>query len=50
MNCVIPCKDCYGKLINAGIVEIVVNDARVYDEHTQYLIDNSTIKIRRFKL
>lgn len=50
MNCVIPCKNCYGALINAGIVEIVVDNTIIYDKHTQYLIDNSTIKIRRFEL
>jgi dCMP deaminase len=50
MNCIIPCKNCFGTLINAGIVEIVVDDTKVYDQHTQYLIDNSNIKIRRFEL
>lgn len=50
MNCIIPCKSCYGLLINAGIVEIVVDDTKVYDKHTQYLIDNSSIKIRKFNL
>ena len=50
MNCIIPCKNCFGTLINAGIVEIIVDDIKVYDEHTQYLIDNSDIKIRRFEL
>jgi dCMP deaminase len=49
MNCIIPCKNCYGALINAGIVEIVVDDITVYDNHTQYLIDNSSIKLRRFE-
>ena len=50
MNCVIPCNKCYGALINAGIIEIVVDDTEVYDKHTQFLIDNSKIKIRRFEL
>jgi dCMP deaminase len=50
MNCVIPCKNCFGALINVGIVEIVVDDVRVYDTHTQYLISNSSIRIRRFEL
>ena len=50
MNCLIPCKNCFGALINAGVVEIVVDDTKVYDKHTQYLIDNSIIKIRRFSL
>jgi|GEM_PF-818625 len=50
MNCIIPCKNCFGALINAGIVEIVVDNVTVYDKHTQFLIDNSTIKIRKFEL
>ena len=50
MNCIIPCKNCFGTLINAGIVEIVIEKTTAYDKHTQYLIDNSDIKIRRFEL
>lgn len=50
MNCVIPCKDCFGTLINAGIIEVVVEETKVYDKHTQFLIDNSTIRIRKFEL
>ena len=50
MNCVIPCKNCFGTLINAGIVEIVVDNARPYDKHTQFQIDNSNILIREFEL
>lgn len=50
MNSVIPCNKCFGTLINAGVAKIVVDDVKVYDMHTQYLIDNSTIKIRRFEL
>ena len=50
MNCIIPCKNCFGALINAGIVEIVVDNVTVYDKHTQFLIDNSNIKIRSFQL
>jgi len=50
MNCIVPCKNCFGTLINAGIIEIVVDEINVYDKHTQYLIDHSSIKIRRFEL
>lgn len=50
MNSVIPCKNCFGALINAGVVEIVIEDVKVYDRHTQFLIDNSYIEIRRFEL
>ena len=49
MNCVIPCEPCFGKLINAGIVEIVVDDITVYDRHTDFLMSNSDIIIRSFK-
>ncbi len=50
MNSVIPCKNCFGTLINAGIIEIVVDEAKAYDKYTQFLIDNSSIKIRSFEL
>lgn len=50
MNCIIPCKNCFGLLINAGIDEIVVDNIEVYDKHTAYLINNSDITIRRFDL
>jgi len=46
----VPCKNCYGTLINAGIVEIVVEKVEVYDKFTQFLIDNSDIKLRKFNL
>ena len=50
MNSCIPCKNCYGTLINAGIIEIVVEKVEVYDKFTQFLIDNSDIKLREFNL
>lgn len=50
MNSIIPCKNCFGTLINAGIVEIVVEEVKVYDKYTQFLIDNSDIKLRKFEL
>jgi len=50
MNSVIPCQKCYGTLINAGITNIVVDIDKVYDKHSQFLIDNSNIPIRSFSL
>jgi dCMP deaminase len=50
MNSVISCQKCFGTLINAGIVELVVLKSTVYDQHTQFLIDNSCIEIREFNL
>ena len=50
LNSVIPCKNCFGTLVNAGVAEIVVDKAETYDAHTQFLIDSSNVKIRRFEL
>lgn len=50
MNSVIPCQKCFGTLINAGVVEIVIESKTTYDIHTKFLIDNSKIKIREFTL
>ena len=50
INSVIPCQKCFGTLINAGVTEVVVDDTKLYDRHTQFLIDNSNIKIRKFEL
>ena len=50
MNSVIPCKNCFGTLINAGVVEIVVDKTDMYDKYTEFIINNSTIKIRPFNL
>jgi len=50
MNCIIPCKSCFGALINAGIKEIVLDEIKYYDAHTKFLKDNSDIIIRKFNL
>ena len=50
MNSVIPCQKCYGTLINAGIAEIVVDVDKLYDPHTQFIINTSDIEIRSFEL
>ena len=49
MNSVIPCKNCFGALINAGIVEVVVSDAKPYDVHTAFIMDSSNIKLKEFE-
>jgi len=50
MNSILPCKNCFGTLINAGIVEIVVNKLKFYDKYTEFLANNSHIKLREFDL
>jgi len=49
INFVLPCKDCFSTLINAGIKEIVVAKYTLYDSY-KYIISNSNIKIREFQL
>ncbi len=48
MNCVIPCKDCAIILVNAGIVEIVVDDLIYFHEMSEGVLEK--VKIRRFDL
>jgi dCMP deaminase len=50
INCILPCKNCFSTLINAGINEIVVDEMASYDNYTRFIIDNSNIVIRSFKL
>ncbi len=48
LNTIIPCKNCFGTLINAGIDEIVVEKLEFYDNYTEVLFKNSNISIREF--
>jgi dCMP deaminase len=51
MNSVIPCSNCFGRLINAGITEIVIEQQTLYDKQTAWLIEQRPdILIREFKL
>lgn len=50
MNSIIPCQKCMGTLINAGVEQIVVENATFYDKHTEFLFTFSNIKLREFKL
>jgi len=50
INCIMPCKNCFGTLINSGVSEIVIENTKLYDKHTQFLISNSGIRIREFEL
>jgi len=48
LNDTIPCKDCLGAIINAGIVEIVCTKLTYYDADDQgkWLLDNCDILVR----
>jgi len=48
MSCGIPCTPCMIEIINAGISEIVVSAVSFYDQSSEYLLQNSDLKIRLF--
>jgi dCMP deaminase len=48
MSCGIPCSPCLVEIINAGVSEIVVTGVTLYDETAEYLLNNSTLKVRLF--
>jgi dCMP deaminase len=48
MDCNIPCTPCLIELINAGITEIIVTDISFYDSSAQYLLENSSMKLRLY--
>ncbi len=48
LNCGIPCFRCLIKIINAGISEIVVTGITFYDDNAEFLLNNSTVKVRLY--
>ncbi len=48
LNCIIPCKDCAILLVNAGIVEIVVEEMEDYHEMSEGILKD--VIIRSFDL
>ena len=50
MNCIVPCKNCMGELINAGVRTIVVTDILPYHELSLDMVTKCKINIRKFKL
>lgn len=45
-----PCKICIGTIINAGVIEIVLHNDKQYDKYSEFIYNNSNIKIREFKI
>ena len=50
MNSVIPCGNCFGTLVNAGITCIVVDELTHYDKKSAFFVNNIEIKVRKFNL
>lgn len=48
MTCGVPCKECMIKIIQVGIKELVVTSMEIYDEVSQWLLENSDVKIRLY--
>lgn len=49
VTCEIPCKNCLGKIINAGIVEIVCISLDTYDELSKWILKESKLKVRLYE-
>jgi dCMP deaminase len=50
MTCSIPCSPCLVEIINAGVEEIIVSELNYYDVSAKYLIEQSELTVRKFKL
>ena len=49
LSCGVPCKNCLGKIINAGIGEVVCESMEIYDELSKWMLKESNIKIRVYE-
>lgn len=50
MSCILPCKDCAIILVNAGIVEVVVEDTKPYHKMSIEIFKQGNVKTRKFIL
>jgi dCMP deaminase len=50
LNNVIPCKNCFSSILNAGITSIVVLKMEYYDKETERLHLESNLWVREFDL
>jgi len=48
MTCGIPCFRCLAKIINSGVSEIVVTGLKFYDDNSEFLLNNSNVKVRLY--
>ena len=46
MDCGVPCTPCLVEIINAGIEEIIVTKMEFYDQSSEYLLNQSELKVR----
>ncbi len=48
MDCSVPCKDCLIEIINAGVKEVVCKGNKLYDHLSGWLLENSSLTIRKY--
>ncbi len=46
MDCGVPCGPCLTEIINSGVEEIVITKMEFYDISAEYLLKNSSLKVR----
>jgi len=46
---ILPCKDCAGQIINAGIIEVIVKELIDYDNWARQLFEEAGVVIRQMK-
>ena len=49
INTVFPCQRCFGKVINAGITEVVCKDLIFYDHYAEWMFNHSNVSARIFE-
>lgn len=50
LNCIIPCRDCMKLLVNAGVMEVVVEEVQPYHKESIIIAEYGNVNIRRFDL
>jgi dCMP deaminase len=50
MNCEVPCKNCLGLIINAGISKIVCTSNKFYDDGSKFIIESSGLEVSTFDM
>jgi len=49
LTCGIPCKNCFGSIINAGVNEVVCSSLDLYDDLSRYLISETDVSVRVYE-
>jgi len=50
LNTQVPCKDCLIEIVNAGIIEVVCTEIKMYDSLSASILRHSDLMLREFEL